>query len=154
MNLKENYQRLFGKDSLNEFSMPWLVHDDETEMKLDFVVDTSKGWGSYGGIAPGVRLIPTKKPNQVVKTKTGHMRVSSKSEEYLEKTFKKLTGFDWYVSNNEFIEGNKHGLDWWHLLSINPNSNDDVKSGKFDASEKQLKGKKFKLVVAVKPRDK
>jgi hypothetical protein len=146
--LKENYKRLFGKESLNEAFGPL---DGETSMKLEFVVDSKSKWGEYGGVTKGVKLVPVKNPQQVVKAKLGDMRVNPKEEKNIEKEFKKISGFDWYVSNREFNEHQKNG--WRYILTVSPEKDDVVKSGEFDKSEDKFKGKKFKLDVVVKPKN-
>ncbi len=150
--LKENYKRLFGKDSLTEGFGPL---EGETSMKLDFVIDSKAKWGEYGGVAAGVKLVPVKNPQQVVKTKLGDMRVNPKEEKRLEKEFEKISGFEWYVSNREFNEHQKDG--WRYLLTINPTKTHGdesvIKTGEFDKSEKKFKGKKFKLHVVVRPKN-
>ena len=75
--LRENYVRFFGhgspadKKNLPTINEGWGPMEGETSTKLDFVIDSKAKWGEYGGIAAGVKLIPVKNPQQVVKTKLG-----------------------------------------------------------------------------------
>ena len=159
--LKENYERFFGHGSpVDKSNLPTINEgfgplEGETSMKLDFVIDSKAKWGEYGGVAAGVKLVPVKKPQQVVKAKLGDMRVNPKEEKKLEKEFKKISGFEWYVSNREFNEHQKDG--WRYLLTINPTKTHGdesvIKTGEFDKSEKKFKGKKFNLHVVVKPKN-
>jgi hypothetical protein len=158
---KENYERIFGhgqpgdKSNLPTINEGFGPLEGETSTKLDFVVDSKSKWGEYGGVTVGVKLVPVKSPQQVVKAKLGDMRVNPQEEKNLEKEFRKISGFDWYVSNREFNEHQKNG--WRYILSINPTKTHGdesvIKSGEFDKAEKKFKGKKFKLHVVVKPKN-